>query len=320
VRVLVAGGTGAIGKPLVRKLVEAGHEVTATTRHPAKRAGIESAGARTAVADALDPGAVRATVGEARPEVVIDVLTALPPRGPMRAGDFPATNRLRTEGTGNVLEAAIEGGARRYVGESIVLMYAPADSPADEGSPLLDPDLLPRGLADAYRAALAKERMILDAAREGRIEGLILRYGAFYGPQAGAIEYLVKLARRRLLALPAGGPGVIPWIHVEDAAAATVAAAARGRSGQIYNVVDDGEVTFGTFTKELTARMGLPAPSSIPTWMVRPLAPYGARLMAEARLRVSNDKAKRELDWTPSFRTFREGLAHVAAALAPSAT
>ena len=311
-RVLVAGGTGAIGRPLVRKLVDAGHEVTATTRHAARGAAIEAAGARAAVADALDAEAVRRVTAEVRPEVVVDVLTALPPRGPIRARDFVATNRLRTRGTRNVLDAAVEAGALRYVAESVVFGYPPSETPVDESTPLLDPSVLPEGIADGFRAAAAKERRVLDAAREGRIEGIVLRYGAFYGPEAGTVQYLVKMARRRLLALPAGGPGVIPWIHVEDAAAATVAAVERGRSGEIYNVVDDGEVSFGALTTELTRRLGLPGPRSIPVWLVRPFAPYGAMLMVQARVRVSNAKAKRELGWSPAFPTYREGLADVA--------
>ena len=315
VKVLVAGGTGAIGKPLVRQLVQAGHEVTATTRRATKRPGIEAAGARAAVVDALDAGAVRAALLDSRPEVVVDVLTALPPRGPVRPRDFLATNRLRREGTANVLEAAIDAGARRYVAESIVFMYPRSRTPVDETTALLDASVLPEGLAEGFRAAAAKERMVLEAARAGRIDGIVLRYGAFYGAGAGTVRYLVKMARRRLLALPAGGPGIIPWIHAEDAAAATIAAAERGRSGEIYNVVDDGEVTFGAFTAELTRNLGLPGPRSIPTWMLRPFAPYGVRQMVQARLRVSNAKAKRELGWEPRFPTYREGLADVAADL-----
>jgi nucleoside-diphosphate-sugar epimerase len=272
-----------------------------------------------AVVDALDGQAIRDAVARAGPEAVVDVLTALPPRGPVRARDFAPTNRLRRVGSRNLLEAAVGAGVRRYVAESVAFMYPPSETPIDESAPLLDPEILHSVIGDGFRAAATKERMVREATREGRIEGLVLRYGAFYGAFAGTIRYLVRMARRRGLFLPAGGPGIIPWIHVEDAAAATVAAVERGRPGEIYNVVDDGEVSFGAFTTELTGRLGLPGPRSVPPWLARPFAPYGVLLMVDARLRVSNAKAKRELAWNPAFPTHREGLAQVAAALRASA-
>ena len=158
----------------------------------------------------------------------------------------------------------------------------------------------------------AKEQMVREAARRGRIEGVVLRYGAFYGPEAGTIAYLVKMAHRRRLMLPAGGPGVIPWIHVEDAAAATVAAAEGGgsrrdlqrrrrRRGQLRRLLRGAHAT---------ARPS--DPRSLPPWLVPRFAPYGVLLTAEARIRVSNEKARQGPGVDPDLPTYREGLADVA--------
>lgn len=305
-RVFVAGATGALGRPVVRYLVEAGHEVTGMTRHEAKRAELERAGVSAAVADALDREMVARVVEDARPEAVLDLLTALPQAGPMRPSHFDATDRVRREGTANVLEAATAARARRYVAESIAFLYRwDLDGPAAEDAPLLDLDRLSSAYRRAYGGAVAKERRVLGA--DG-IEGIVLRFGSFYGPETGTTQELVRLARRGRLYLPAGGPALLPWIHIEDAAAATVAALERGRPREVYNVVDDDEVTVGAFAAEVARRVDGAPPRAIPTWVARIAVPFAARFFTEPRLRVSNQRAKRELGWEPSFPTHREGL------------
>jgi nucleoside-diphosphate-sugar epimerase len=314
VRVLVAGATGDVGRPTVRRLLRDGHEVHALTRTPGKVRHLQRLGARAVVADMLDTDAVRGAVDTARPEAVVDLLTALPRRGPIRPSDLDATNRLRREATATLVEAARATGVRRYVAESIAFVYGYGDrgaTPLTEEDAPAPADEVPRRYLPALRAALDKERRVTEEAPEG----IALRFGLFYGPDAGSTRYMARMLRRRMLGLPGGGRGIVPWVHVEDVAAATVAALEHGTPGTVYNVVDDEAASFRDFASALAMAAGLPRPYGVPEWLVRPVLPYAALFMSRTRLRVSNARAKRDLGWQPAFPTYRQGVVDVAASL-----
>lgn len=302
-RVFVAGATGAAGIPTVRALVEAGHSVTGSTRSAGKQGALERLGAAAVVADVLDARAIAAAVAGAKPDAVVQLLTALPARGPMRESDLDATNRLRSEGTRNLVRAALDAGARRYVSESIVLGYAGAEAETVTESSPFARSAPGYPFAPALEALAALERQVLHTPE---LEGAVLRFGLYYGPTSGSTTYLVRMARRRMLALPRGG-GLVPWIHLDDAAAAVVAALDHGRGGEAYNIVDDEPASMGAFASELAAAFGTPRPKPLPRWIARLAAPYLLQALT-LRLRVSNEKAKRELGWRPAYPTIREGL------------
>ena len=303
-RVLVAGATGALGAPTVRRLVARGHEVTGLTRSASKRGMLESLGAVPLVADVMDPASLRPVVAEAAPEGVIHALTALPRNGPTRARHLVATNLLRDRGTGNLLDAATAAGATRMVAESIVLVYGfGGPETITEKTPVLESSPAP-SFQPALDALLSLERQVM---RSDRIEGIALRYGLFYGPGNGSTEYAVRMARRRMLPIPGDGAEVTPWIHLEDAAEATVLALERGRPGEAYNVVDDEPVTTEAFITELARAARTPKPPHVPWWVIRLVAPFLTSGRG-ARLNVSNEKARRELGWTLQYPTYREGL------------
>jgi nucleoside-diphosphate-sugar epimerase len=208
-KVFVAGATGAVGVPLVRQLIAAGHEVVGLSRTPERAAMVGRLGAVPAVADAMDASALTAVVRAAEPDAMVHVLTALPKTGPRRASRLEATNALRTTGTANLLEAAMAAGARRLVAQSIILAYGHGgDHLLTESRPLADRAPI-RSFREGLAAILSLEEQVLGASRSGRIEGIVLRYGLFYGPDAGT-DYLPKMLRRRLLPLPGGGHGSLP--------------------------------------------------------------------------------------------------------------
>ena len=303
-RVLVAGATGAVGRPLTRQLVDAGHEVWAMTRSPGKRADLERLGARAVVADALDERAVRDAVEQARPEAIVHQLTALPRTGPTRLRDVNATNELRTVGTDNLIAAARAVGARRIVGQSIVFLYGYRDhgeEPITEDSPP----------APGGRFEEALEPLRYMEARlfgtEG-LEGIALRYGIFYAAHSDTVDYMRRMIRRRMMALPGGGHGICPFIHLDDAASAAVRALEAGRPGEAYNVVDDEPVEWGEFIGELARQEGARPPRSVPLWLARLALPYAAYFMARVRIVASNGKARSELGWAPRYPGYRDGL------------
>lgn len=234
----MAGASGAIGRPLVAQLVAAGHEVTGMSRFEERAQAIRVAGARAAVCDALDREALRAAVVEAEAEVVVHELTALPDRfDPRDQGLYEATNRLRTEGTRNVIDAARAARARRLVCQSIAFGYRPGGRPevVDEDAPLMLDAPPPFGAA--MKVIDEMERAVLEA--DG-LEGVVLRYGWFYGPGTYYAEdgSLAAEVRRRRFPIIGSGAGLTSFIHVDDAAAATVAAVERGTPA-VYNVTDD---------------------------------------------------------------------------------
>jgi nucleoside-diphosphate-sugar epimerase len=305
--VFVAGATGAIGRQLVPRLVAAGHEVHGMTRYESKRAMLSELGAVPVVADALDPDQVAAAVGRARPEVIVHQLTAigaLDLRNLER--DFALTNRLRAEGTDHLLLAGQAVGVRRFVAQSNgAFPYARTGGAVkSEGDPL-DPSP-----AREMRALVAAIRHLEQAVLGAEwTEGIVLRYGAFYGPGTSLAPggELYELVHRRRFPLVGGG-GVWSFIHVADAAAATVAAVTHGRRG-VYNVVDDDPAPVAAWLPALAQTLGAKQPMRVPRFIVRLLAgETGVVMMTELR-GASNAKAKRELGWRPAHPSWRQGFA-----------
>jgi 2-alkyl-3-oxoalkanoate reductase len=302
VRVFVAGATGAIGHPLLPRLVAAGHEVTGTTRSEARAEGIRAAGARPAVCDTLDAPALRAAVAEAAPDVVVHQLTALPHRfEPRDASLYDATNRVRREATRTLVEAAGESGAR-VVCQSVAFAYAPAGGPIkEEDDPLFTDAPEPFGTAVATIAEM--ERRVLDAG------GIVLRYGWFYGPGTyyGAGGSMTADIRRRRFPVVGPGTGLSSFIHTDDAAAATVAAVERGAPG-VYNIVDDEPAEMREWLPVFAAANGGRRPLRIPVWLARLVAGRFVAVLATELRGASNAKARRELGWEPQWASWREGF------------
>jgi nucleoside-diphosphate-sugar epimerase len=310
VKVFVAGATGAIGSQLVPLLVAHGHEVTAMTRSASKGEAIRAVGATPAVADALDPDQVAQAVAEAEPEVVVHELTALSNSIDLRHfdRDFAQTNRLRTEGTDHLLAAARAVGARRFIAQS----YAgwPAERSGEavkaEDAPF-DPDP-----PEAMREALDAIRYLEDAVTQADwVEGIVLRYGGFYGPGTsldGAGSEHVEAIRKRKFPVVGDGGGVWSFVHIKDAAEATLAAVERGARG-VYNVVDDEPAPVAEWLPTVATALGAKPPRRVPRWLGRLLAGEAATVMMTEIRGASNEKAKRELGWRPSHPTWRRSLA-----------
>jgi 2-alkyl-3-oxoalkanoate reductase len=301
-RVFVAGATGVIGRRLVPKLVAAGHEVTGMTRAEDKTAGLREAGARAVVADALDEAAVREAVGEAAPDAVIHQLTSLPHEPDFREEVFVETNRLRSEGTRILISAARAGGARRLVAQSIAFMYEPVgDWVKPEEAPLMAD--APGGVTDAVREL---ERSVTQA--EG-LQGLVLRYGFFYGPGTffASDGSVAELVHKRRYPVVGKGEGMTSFIHVDDAAAATVAAIERGEPG-IYNVTDDEPAPSRTWLPVYADTIGARKPMRAPKWLARLMAGKVVVDFATTARGASNEKAKRELGWQPAYPSWRQGF------------
>ena len=305
-RVFVAGATGAIGRPLVPALIAAGHEVTGTTRSEERAEGVRAAGARAAVCDALDADALHTAVAEAAPEVVVHELTALPDRfNPRDKQMYAPTNRLRRDGTRNLIAAARAAGARRVVCQSIAFAYAPGERPEvkDEDAPLALEAPLPFG--DSVRTIDEMERAVVGA--DG-LEGLVLRYGWFYGPGTYLADdgSVARDVRRRRLPVIGKGIGLYSFVHVADAASATIAAVERGAPG-VYNVVDDEPAPQREWLPRYADAIGAKKPLRVPVWIAR-LAMGKIARMADVQAGASNAKAKRELGWEPRWRSWREGF------------
>jgi nucleoside-diphosphate-sugar epimerase len=308
-RVFVAGATGAIGTQLVPRLVAAGHEVHGMTRSDSKRAMLSELGAVPVVADALDPHQVAEAVGRAKPDVIIHQLTAIPASLDLRHfdRDFALTTRLRTEGTDHLLSAGQAVGVRRFVAQSNgAFPYARTGGPMkSEEDPL---DSAPaREMRDSFAAIRYLETAVLGA---DWTEGIVLRYGAFYGPgtsMAPGAEQ-VELVRKRKFPLVGDGGGVWSFIHVADAADATVAAVEHGSRG-VYNIVDDDPAPVADWLPALAQQLGAKKPVRMPRFVGRLFAgEAGVVMMTELR-GASNSKAKRELGWRPAHASWRQGLA-----------
>ena len=310
-RVLVAGATGAMGRQLVPRLVEAGHEVYGMTRSESKQALVRALGAVPVVADALDPEQVARAVAESRPEVVVHQLTAI---GPMDMWHFDRafaqTNRLRTEGTDHLLSAARAAGVSRFVAQSFFAGYDRVGGAVKtEDDPFGTAP--PPGMEQTVGAIRHVEDGVLAASWT---QGLVLRYGGFYGPHTslGPDGEQTEAVRQRRFPVVGDGGGVWSFVHIADAADATVAAVERGAPG-VYNVVDDEPASVAMWLPVLAESLGAKAPMRVPRLVGRLLAgETGAVMMTELR-GASNARAKRELGWTPAHATWRDGFRELGA-------
>jgi nucleoside-diphosphate-sugar epimerase len=306
-RVFLAGASGAIGKQLVPRLVAAGHEVHGMTRSESKRGLLEGLGAVPVVADALDADQVAEAVAKARPEVIVDQLTSIPESLDMRhvEREFAPTNQLRTEGTDHLLSAGQAVGVKRFVAQSNAAAYPTTGSAVkSEEEPLASDPKSP--LAINAAAIRYLEEAVLGATWT---EGIALRYGWFYGPgtsmEPGKETY--EMIRGRKFPLVGGGGGVWSFIHIADAAEATVAAIEHGRRGA-YNVVDDDPAAVAVWLPELSEQLGAKRPRRVPRFLGRLFGGEFAVVMMTELRGASNAKAKRELAWQPAYPSWRQGL------------
>ena len=306
-KIFGAGATGAMGKQLVPRLVEAGHEVVGTTRSEVKRAAIEEMGARAVVIDALDADQVGDAVAIAGPNVIIHELTAI---GSVDIrnfdGSFAPTNRLRTEGTDHLLAAGRATGVKRFIAQSYAAWpYARTDRRVKtEEDPL---DSTPaRKMRESMNAIRHLETAVTGAEWT---EGIVLRYGGFYGPGTslypGGEQW--EQVRKRKFPVVGDGGGIWSFVHIADAAEATAIAVDRGRRG-IYNIVDDDPAPVAEWLPALAEKIGAPKPWRVPKFIGRLAAgEVGVVMMTEIR-GASNAKAKRELSWQPRHPSWREGF------------
>jgi 2-alkyl-3-oxoalkanoate reductase len=302
-RVFVAGGSGAVGQHLVPRLVGRGHEVVATARSSAKLAEIAAWGANGVVMDGLDPVSVKAAITSARPEVIVHEMTALASVSNLRNFDreFALTNRLRTDGTRNLLEAAAETGVRRLVAQGFTGWTNERDGSRvkDETAPLdAHP---PKTMRQSLNAIAELEQAVTTAAG---VEGLVLRYGQLYGP--GAPGFL-DAVRQRKLPVVGSGTGLWSFVHVDDAAEATTTALENGPPG-LYNIVDDDPVQATQWIPYLAEVAGAKAPLHLPAWIGRLVAGEAVVSMMTQTCGSSNSKAKAVLGWAPRHASWREGF------------
>lgn len=307
-KIFVAGGSGAVGKQLVPLLLEAGHEVVVLGRSAEKTARLRALGAQVALANALDTEQLTAAIVSARPQVVIHQLTAIPAVLDLKRfdEDFAATNRLRTDVLDVMLAAARKAGARRFIAQSFCgWPFAREDGPVKTEAAPLDPHPPAH-----FGKTLAAIRHLEDAVRKAEdIEAIALRYGFFYGPgtDISTDGATVALVRRRRIPIVGDGAGIWSFVHIGDAARATVAAISRGDPG-IYNVVDDEPAPVSRWLPALAEAVGAGRPHRVPAWLARPfIGEGGVSMMTEAR-GGSNAKARRELDWQPVYPTWRQGF------------
>jgi nucleoside-diphosphate-sugar epimerase len=307
VRVFVAGGTGVVGRRLVPQLVARGHQVTATTTSAAKLGLLEQLGAEAVVMDGLDAVSVGEAVAKARPDAIVHQMTAIAGGKPdMKHMDrwFATTNRLRTEGTDHLLAAAEATGVSHLVAQS----YATWNGIRKGGWVKTEEDPLDLMTGTAAHAGMAAIRHVEDVVVKAG--GAVLRYGGLYGP--GATDDQVELVRKRQFPVVGGGTGYCSWVHLDDAASATVLAVEQKAKG-VFNIVDDDPAPAGEWLPYLAACAGAKRPMRVPKWLARLLAGEVAVTMMTEGRGFSNAKAKRELGWElryPSWRQgFKEGLA-----------
>lgn len=304
-RVLVVGGSGAVGRPLLPMLVAAGHEVHATTRSQSRAGEIESAGATAEIVDLLESGAPARLVDRVRPDVVIDQLTSLPQDFDPRNLDeaYAANNQIKRLASAPLIEASESAGVRRYILQSLAFLYRPGKQIATEG----DPEWLdaPAPFGEGVRLLVENERRVISSAS---FEGVILRYGFFYGPgtwyETGGST--LEAVRTRQYPLIGAATGIYSLIHVADAASAALAAVDRG-SG-IYNIVDDDPAPLNELIPEVAAMIDAAPPRRVPAFVARFVA---GKYLTTAALKLagaSNDRAKAELGWEPQIASWRTGL------------
>jgi 2-alkyl-3-oxoalkanoate reductase len=309
-KIFVVGASGAIGQPLVRILVAESHKVAGTTRSPEKAERLRALGAEPVVLDMLDEAAVRRAVGATEPDVIVHEATALSDlsNNPRRFDeDFALTNRLRTEGIDHLVAAALQNGVRRIVAQSFAgWPHAREGGLVKAEDAPLDPSP-PKGARRSHAAIRHLEATVRGAAG---VEGVVLRYGGFYGPGTSLTRdsELADAIRKGRFPIVGSGAGVWSFVHVDDAASATAAAITRGAPG-IYNVVDDEPAPVSEWLPYLAELLGAKPPRRVPTWVGRLASgELGVAMMTSVR-GASNAKAKRELDWQPRYASWRHGFA-----------
>ncbi len=308
-RIFLAGATGAVGRRLLPLLIEAGHDVVGTTRSTAKVDALARARAEPVVMDGLDKKSVNQAVAAAHPDVVIHQLTSLAAMtgNPKKFDEeFAETNKLRTAGTDHLLAASREVGAKRFIAQSYTGWLNERSGPAvkTETDPL---DPYPTAASRQTLAAIRHIETTVPKATD--LVGTVLRYGTLYGPGTGLGEGgdLLEMVRKRKWPVVGGGTGVWSFIHIDDAARATVAALDHGGPG-IYNIVDDEPAPVSEWLPYLAEALNAKAPRRLPSWLARPLiGEHGVSIMTQVR-GSANAKAKRELGWTPSYPSWREGF------------
>jgi len=301
--VFVAGASGALGMPLTRALIARGHHVIGLIHNPTNAAALEGVGARPVIADALDREALLRAVNGVAADAIVHELTALK-KPPFRASGMATTNRLRIEGTANLLAVAKRIGAKRIVTQSIVLGYGFRDH-GDRIITEQDPfGEVSGSMTDAVVAAMVSAETQTFTAPEG----IALRYGLLYGGDGGQMREL--LAKR---GVPISSGGLLGWLHHADAVTATLAALEKGRPGQAYNIVDDRPATWEEVVTTMARAFGAPSPRRLPGWLLRLFAPYAAAFAIDTSMKVSHAKASTELGWEPRFKTYRDGIAAMVA-------
>lgn len=302
-RVFVAGATGVIGRHLVPSLVEAGHDVTGTTRSPARATELQAAGVTPVIVDGLDRAAVLDAVKAAQPEVIVHQMTALASMRSLRNLDkeFAVTNELRVKGTDYLLEAAGQAGTRRFIAQSFIgWNNARTGSPVKAEQDPLDPDPV-----FSSRRSMAAIKHVEETVPGAVPEGVVLRYGFLYGH--GASDSMLGIVKKRQMPVIGGGTGIWSFTEVTDAAAATAAAVTRGAPG-LYNIVDDDPAVVSEWLPYLSRCLGVKPPMRAPAWLGRLLAgELVVSLMTQAR-GSSNEKAKRNLGWAPRYASWRDGF------------
>jgi 2-alkyl-3-oxoalkanoate reductase len=299
-RVFVVGATGAIGTRLVPQLIERGHEVVGTSRSPAKAESLRALGAEPVVLDILDPAAVRQAVVDIQPDAILHEATDLSNLRDLKHFDrsFAQTNRLRTEGTDNLLAAAHLAGVRRFVAQSFAsYRYARVGGAVKTEEAPLDQDPVP-AMRESEAAMEYLDRVVTDAG------GIILRYGGFYGDPDDA---LVEAVRARKFPIVGDGNGITSFVHLEDAASAT-ALAVEHDGPEIFNVVDDDPAPMRVWVPLVADVIGAKPPRRVPPWLARLVAGDAAVMMATEARGASNGKAKRVLGWTLRYPSWREGF------------
>jgi len=308
-RVFVAGATGAVGRRLVPSLVRAGHSVVGLTHTPSKAGFVREFGAEPVVADALDERAIRAAVVAARPDVIVHELTDLKGASDLRKFDrgFASSNRLRTTGTDHLLAAARDCGVKRFVAQSFCgWPYARVGGPVKSEEDPLDPNP-PAQMRRTLDAIRYLERAVTTSAAP---EGVVLRYGAFYGPDTGMCDAaLIEQIRRRRVPLIGGGEAWWSFLHIDDAVEATALAVENGVG--VFNVVDDDPAPVHQWLPALAAMLGAKPPFGVPAWFARLAAGEHLVVMMTQSRAGSNAKARQELNWRPLHPTWRQGFAEI---------
>lgn len=301
-RIFIAGAAGAIGRSLIPLLVDAGHDVTATTRTESNFHTLQNLGAHPAAVDGLDAAAVGDAVARAEPEVIIHQMTSLAGLSNVKHFDrvFAVTNRLRTEGTDHLLAAARATGVRRFIAQS----YTGWPNIRSGGPVKTETDPLDPNPPAEQRQSLAAIRHVEKSVVSAPLEGVVLRYGSFYGH--GVSAQLYDLIRARKLPIAGDGGAVWSWIHIDDAASAAAAAVDRGTG--IYNIVDDDPTLVREMLPAIAEMVGAKPPRHVPVWLARLAAgEVGVSALTQTR-GSSNAKARRELGWAPRWASWRDGV------------